>query len=290
MSISKRRRELCLASVLALAALTGTAGAADLGVRAPIAPPVVPWSWTGFYIGIGGGTAWGTKEYDWNIDATIASVLNQVGAPGAIPPLGLHSQGTHSINGGFFGGQIGYNWQVGWAVLGVQADAHWADLNGSGNCFALAITNCNAKVDSFGSVTARVGGTIDRALLYAKGGWAWENSSSDINILGIGATNVLGGAIPGGVNLNLASSVSEDRSGWTWGAGVEYAFASNWSGFLEYNYYDFGKKTQNYLFSVSVPAVPANVSIPIPTDLNEQFHVVKAGVNYRFNWWSAPAY
>ena len=242
---------------------------------------MIPWSWTGFYIGIGGGTAWGTKEYDWNIGSTIASVLNQVGAPGAIPPLGLHSQGTHSINGGFFGGQVGYDWQVGWAVLGIQADAHWADLNGSGSCSALNF-NCNAHVDSFGSVTARVGGTIDRALLYAKGGWAWENSSSDINILGLGATNV------GGVNLNLASSISENRSGWTWGAGVEYAFDRHWSGFLEYDYYNFDTETQNYLLSISVPAVGANLFVPIATDLTEQFHVIKAGLNYRFNWWAAP--
>jgi outer membrane immunogenic protein len=281
MTILNRRRELCLASVFALA-FTGAAGAADLPVRAPIMAPVVPLSWTGFYIGIGGGTAWGTKEYDWNIDATIASVQAQLGAPGLIPPLGLRSQGSHGINGGFFGGQIGYNYQIGWAVLGVQADAHWADISGDGNCFALAITNCSAKVESFGTVTAKVGGTVDRALLYAKGGFAWENAKSNINILGLGAGNVLAGVIPGGVNFVLASEVSENRTGWTWGAGVEYAFAPNWSGFVEYNYLDFGKKTQNYVYSVS------NLTIPIPTELEEQYHVIKAGLNYRFNWWSAP--
>lgn len=286
MSILNRRRELCLASVFALA-LTGAAGAADLAVKAPILAPVVGWSWTGLYLGVGGGTAWGTKEYDWNIDATIASVQNQLGAPGAIPPLGLRSQGSHGINGGFFGGQIGYNYQIAWAVLGVQADAHWADISGDGNCFALAITNCSAKVESFGTVTAKLGGTVDRALLYAKGGFAWENAKSDINVLGLGAGNVLAGAIPGGVNFVLASEVSENRTGWTWGAGVEYAFAPNWSGFVEYNYLDFGKKTQNYLYSVSVPAAALTLALPIPTELNEQYHVVKAGLNYRFNW-AAP--
>ena len=59
MSVLNRRRELCLASVLALA-LTGAAGAADMAVKAPIiAPVVVAPTWTGFYLGIGGGTAWG---------------------------------------------------------------------------------------------------------------------------------------------------------------------------------------------------------------------------------------
>lgn len=276
-------KRVLLASAAVLG-LTGIAGAADLAVRAPIVAPPPVWSWTGFYLGIGGGTAWGTKEYDWNVDNTIASITTQLGAAGVVPPLGLHSQGSHTINGGFFGGQIGYNYQFGWAVVGVQADAHWADISGSGNCFVLGINNCNAKVDSFGSVTAKAGGTIDRALLYAKGGWAWENSKSDINLLGLGSGNILGGVVPGGVNINLASSISENRGGWTWGAGVEYAFSPNWSGFLEYDYYDFGKKAQNYQYSISIPAAAVNLAIPIPTELSEQFHVVKAGLNYRFNW------
>ena len=81
----------------------------------------------------------------------------------------------------------------------------------------------------------------------------------------------------------FASARSEDRSGWTWGAGAEYAFTPNWSAFVEYNYYDFGRKLQNYAFSLSIPGV-ANFALPIPTQLSEQFHTIKAGVNYRFNW------
>jgi len=281
MTILKRHRELALASVFALA-LTGAAGAADLAVKAPVyAPPIPVYSWTGFYLGVGGGTGWGTKEYDWNIDSTIAGVAAQFG--GNFPGLGLHSQGTHDINGGFFGGQIGYNYQAGWFVLGVQADAHWANLEGKGNCFALGITNCNAKVESFGSVTGRIGAAVDRLLVYAKGGWAWESGKSDINILGLGGVNIPDVGL--GYTLNLASAVSEDRSGWTWGAGAEYAFAPNWSAFVEYNYYDFGGETQNYAYSIGVndPAFDGLV-IPIPTQLDEKFHTVKAGINYKFNW------
>lgn len=276
MNVLKRHRELALASVFALA-LTGAAGAADLAVKAPVyAPPIPVYSWTGFYLGVGGGTGWGTKEYDWNIDSTIASVQAQLGAPGLIPPLGLHSQGSHAINGGFFGGQIGYNYQAGWAVFGIQADAHWADLEGSGNCFALGITNCNAKVESFGSVTGRVGGAIDRLLVYAKGGWAWENGKSDINVLGLGGLGVLG------ANISLASTVDQSRSGWTWGAGAEYAFSPSWTAFVEYSYYDFGDKTENYAYAITAPGFA--LSVPIPTQLDEKFHTVKAGINYKFNW------
>jgi len=116
--------------------MIGAASAADLIVKAPVVAPVPVFSWTGVYIGIGGGSGWGTKEYSWNQDATIAA-LNQQGYPFFPPPLGSfgNTQGSHPISGGFFGGQIGGNWQIGWAVLGVQADAHWADINGKGSCF-----------------------------------------------------------------------------------------------------------------------------------------------------------
>ena len=78
MTILKRHRELALASVVALA-LTGAAGAADLAVKAPVyAPPIPVYSWTGFYLGVGGGTGWGTKEYDWDITSTVNSVLGQL--------------------------------------------------------------------------------------------------------------------------------------------------------------------------------------------------------------------
>jgi outer membrane immunogenic protein len=274
MPIIKRHRELALASVFALA-LTGAAGAADLAVRAPVyAPPIPVYSWTGFYLGVGGGTGWGTKEYDWNITSTVNSVLAQFN-DGTLP-VALNSQGSHGINGGFFGGQLGYDYQAGWLVFGVQADAHWADIEGKGNCFALGLINCNAKVESFGSVTGRLGGAIDHLLVYAKGGWAWENGKSDINVLGLGGLGV------GPFSANLASNVDDNRTGWTWGAGAEYAFSPSWTAFVEYNYYDFGSETQNYAFSVSAPG--GTLVIPIPTELDEKFHTVKAGINYKFNW------
>lgn len=268
-------KRVLLASAAIALGLTGAASAADMAVRAPIVAPAPVWSWTGFYLGIGGGTAWGTKEYDWNLGSTLQQALNQGGV--AFPVPTLSSQGSHTINGGFFGGQIGYNYQIGWSVFGLEANAHWADISGSGNCFVLGAINCNAQVDSFGSVVFKAGGTIDRALLYAKGGWAWENSKSDINVLGLGAGGLLG------ANFNLASAASETRSGWTWGAGVEYAFAPNWSGFVEYDYYDFGKKLQNYAFTLTIPNTAA-FAVSLPTELSEQYHTIKAGVNYRFNW------
>lgn len=284
------------ASVLVLG-MIGAASAADLIVKAPVVAPVPVFSWTGVYIGIGGGSGWGTKEYSWNQDATIAA-LNQQGYPFFPPPLGSfgNTQGSHPISGGFFGGQIGGNWQIGWAVLGVQADAHWADINGKGSCFdpgaglgaaAFGVSyNCSAKVSSFGSVTGRLGAAFDRALIYAKGGWAWEQSKLDLSVSGVTW------ALADPAASISASSLNQSRSGWTWGAGIEYAFAPNWSAFIEYDYFNFGTAAVNSshlltspAIAVAVPAAPTTYAYPIQTDVTEHFQVIKAGVNFRYSWW-----
>src|ERR1700736_1181180 len=115
------KRALCSAA-LALS-FSGVAGAADLAVEAP----VPGFSWTGIYLGIGGGTGWGNKEYTWNQDATVAAVAAQMPNPGTLPQVGP-PHGSLPISGGLFGGQIGGIWQVKRAVFGIQADAHWADI------------------------------------------------------------------------------------------------------------------------------------------------------------------
>jgi len=86
-----------------------------------------------------------------------------------------------------------------------------------------------------------------------------------------------------------AVSSSESRTGWTFGAGVEYAFAPRWSAFIEYNYLDFGTKDTSSTHLLSLPSnVPASFVVPIQADVTERFHVIKAGVNYRFDWWNSP--
>ena len=268
-------------------ALTGVAGAADLAVKTPIVAPVPVFSWTGVYLGIGGGTGWGNNEYTWNQDATLAAVMAQMPNPGTLPQLGP-TQGSLPISGGLFGGQLGGNWQVERAVFGIQADAHWADIEGHGSCFdagAVATAGisfgCNDKVSSFGTVTGRVGAALDRALIYAKGGWAWEFSQHNENLTA--PFNVMGGN-NSPASITPASS-SQFQTGWTFGAGVEFALAQNWFAFIEYNYLDFGTKSANSTHVLSQPNnVPATLVIPIQATATEQFNIVKVGVNYRFNW------
>jgi outer membrane immunogenic protein len=258
-----------------LTVVASIASAADLrpAYKAPPPPPPM-WSWTGFYIGAQGGAALGPVE--WQQDVNLAAV----GVAG-VPPL--FSTGSHTVSGAFGGGVIGLNWQAGWVVFGVEADANWADIKGTSNCGVIALWNCRTKIDSFGTITARVGAAVDRALIYVKGGAAWVHNKHDLNLLGLTV------AAAGVGTITQPSSIDETRWGWVIGTGIEYALPGNWSAKIEYNYMDFGSK--DFAFN-TVPAtalIPGGAGLLDRFSITERIHAVKFGVNYRFGW-GGPVY
>jgi outer membrane immunogenic protein len=217
-------KKIALLGTTALAAVmvAGAAQAADMPVKAPVAPLyAAPFNWTGFYIGAHVGAGWSTKE--WSEEGLV--FLN------------------YNLNGFLGGGQLGYNWQSGWAVFGVEADASWTDIRGSQSGFT-------SKIDALGTITGRFGGAVDHALVYVKGGGAWAHDKHEIHD-------------------NLDLSASKTIWGWTIGTGVEYAFAPNWSGKVEYNFLDFGKQTFTF-------------DSGLQEDIRQTVHTVKFGINYRF--------
>jgi outer membrane immunogenic protein len=238
MGMKYMRHLSAFVSVSALAlGIGGSALAADLPVKARPAPvmaePIA--SWSGLYIGAHVGGAWGTIESDFvSPPATIAS-------------------GT--LNGFIGGGQIGYNFQNGPIVFGIEADASWTNLSGKTPC--LVVGSCEREVDWFGTVTGRIGFVADRALIYVKGGGAWAQFDY---------TTSFGGG--------PALTADDTKWGWTVGAGVEYAFLPNWSAKLEYNFMDFGKDTIDF----TVPFGPGTV----PVESQQFIHAVKFGLNYKF--------
>jgi outer membrane immunogenic protein len=229
---------------------SAVASAADLAPRyykAPPPPMVSPmYDWSGFYAGINGG--WGTSHNCWTRTAT---------AGAAILPV---SEGCHDASGGTVGGQIGYRWQAGPWVLGLEAQGNWADFSGSNTSllFGGLATN-RTKIDAFGLFTGQVGYAWNNVLAYVKGGAAvTDNRFDGLSTIGGFVTDTAG---------------SNTKWGGTVGAGIEYGFAPNWSAAVEYDHLFMG--SDNYAFNTAGLAT-RNESIKQDADL------VTVRVNYRF--------
>jgi outer membrane immunogenic protein len=223
--------------------------AADVGTRVPVkAPPVVApapvFTWTGCYVGghVGGG--WGEKT---------------VSAPALAPGISV----TGDTSGFLGGGQVGCNFQVGgnW-VIGFEGEGSAANIEGDITQTVLGITGtARAQTDWIASATGRLGWSWDRWLIYAKGGaaWAGDQYSAFIPV------------------FNEHLEASETRTGWTVGAGVEWAFWNNWSAKAEYNYYDFGTRT------LTLTGTFTGAPIQVPgVEVQQRISVGKLGINYRF--------
>ena len=215
-------------AALSLLATSFSAEAADIPRPYYKAQPravVAYYNWTGFYAGINGGYGWGTGSLD-------------------VPALSFKPAGW------LIGGTLGYNYQVGSLVFGLEGDWDWSDVRGSAACGAF---QCNLRNDWLATFRGRVGYAADRWLPYLTGGLAYGRVK-------------LSTTIPGSV------SISDDRLGWTLGAGVEYAFLGNWSAKLEYLYVDLGK------FDCS-----ASCGGPTPNNVDFKESIIRAGLNYKFS-------
>jgi outer membrane immunogenic protein len=261
--------------------MVGYAAAADLPVYSKAPPPA--WSWTGLYVGVQGGAGSGTTALAENS----FQYLTATGAPitAVTPVVGNTETASYGLNGWHGGGTAGINWQAGPIVLGVEGDISGANINGKGNCNSAAVANlvpfgftssCSTDMTWFGTVTGRLGLAVDRALFYVKGGPAFAQFNHEIDSATAG-----GGLIAGPV-----ATLTDNRSGVTAGVGVEYAFLGNWSAKLEYDYMDFGTKNLNF---ASAPYALIGGTIFVNNmAVREQVSVVKAGLNYRFNWGGGP--
>jgi outer membrane immunogenic protein len=251
-----KKRILLGLSLVALM-IAGSALAADVAVE-PIYPsygvPVsVAYNWTGFYIGanVGGHFARdkiGTTSVDFAGDSVIDST----------------SGTTLSPNGVIAGMQIGYNWHVGRMFLGLELDANW--LSGSASrslsfgppINPVDVMTNSSKAQFLTTVRPRVGVVLDRWLIYATGGLAFETFIANDTFTFPGATNL------------TAVNKTTTRTGETIGGGFEYAVLDSWTLKLEYLYVTFGTFDTNIL--------------SLPITVHHQFidNIVRIGLNYRF--------
>jgi outer membrane immunogenic protein len=216
--------------------------AADLASSLPPsapgrAPPVYcqpapsPYSWTGVYIGASAGYGFAT--------ASVAATL-----------AGGSATSNENLSGFVGGGQLGGNYQIGSAVLGLEADF---DYSGQSNTTTSGVVSESDSIPWIGTLRGRFGYAIDRVLIYATAGGAEGKFSRTITAAGFGSF-----------------SGSKTRGAWTAGGGVEVGLTENLSARIEYLYVDTGNIN---LASIGPLTVTGRV----------QDNPVRAGLNWRFH-------
>ncbi len=204
----------------------------------PFIPPPL---WQGFYIGGFAGVGWSSAETSGDLIILSSS--------GVVP--------VSTLNGsGFYGGaQLGYNFQFGRFLYGIEADLGGLDTGSS-----VAVTNASLakvlQIDSsggfYGDITARAGILFGNALFYGKAGWAFF--TGDVRL----------SDPSGAVNLD-----SNSFTGWTVGAGVEYMVAPDWTIKGEYQYFDLSNDGGNLGSTITANTLKIGFnwylhSVPVP--------------------------
>jgi outer membrane immunogenic protein len=264
--------KLSLVGIAGLAlVVTAPAVAADLPVEMPVKAPFVQrFTWTSCYIGMHAGGAWMNNH----VTDPVLLVQDNVnlGGPG-FTTVGPTTVGV-TENGAVVGGQLGCDYQFpSNFVLGVEGAASGATLKGT-RLVALPDSPpdtalVTVKTDFVPAVTGRVGYAIDQWMVYGKAGVAWANSKYSVTGTFGGA-----GAIVPGIPFDFEGLST--RTGWTAGAGVEWAFAQDWSARLEYDYYDFGTHTATMNDAVNGTG---------PLSFKTTMQTVKLGVNFHVWGW-----
>ena len=216
-------KKLLLAGASLLVMGVVSASAADLPARMPAKAPVyvapMAYNWTGFYLGLNGGYGFGRSEYS-----------------------GALSSGSFDAGGGLFGATVGYNWQTGPLVFGLEGDIDWSGMKGSGACGAFS---CDTRNDYLSTIRGRLGYAMDRWMPYITGGAAIGNVKT--SIAGVGDTN-------------------NTKAGWTVGGGIEASLMGPWTAKVEYLHVDLG----------SADTALAGTSAKFTSD------IIRGGINYKF--------
>lgn len=216
-----------------LATLITPALAADLEPAVVVETPQA-FNWNGFYAGVHGGYGWSDNKTSFIDD----------------PQL------SYNGDGGFGGGVVGYNVQfANNVVIGAEAELNWGDIKGTATDSGV---DYEAKINWFGSVSARLGYAFDRFLVFGTAGGAFAGIDSSLD------------SQPG----DYAPS-SDTFAGWTVGAGAEYGITNNLTARIDYRYYDFGSKDYPVTWGT-------NGYYWTQHDVKVTAQTVSAGLSYKF--------
>jgi len=228
----------------------------------------------GFYFGANLGYAWSKSD----ASAFVPTASNMAAAGRALVDGALNG-GTRGdgLTGGI---ALGWNYQAGALVLGVEGDFNLLDVDGrrssgrvtSGANFAEGRDRIAS--DWLATLRARLGLAVAQTLFYATGGVAFTDATLSRSL----DWSFVGDACPpaGGGMVRCHAGSEQFRVGWTIGGGVEHALTRNWTIKAEYLYADFGSET----LRTDSAGVVANQWIEHRVDLN--MHIARLGVNYKF--------
>lgn len=266
-----------LKGIVATAALvlaSSSSFAADLGLpsfgtifQAPVQSGKSGFVWKGVYVGANAGLAYGEAQGHFGSDTQVS-------------PLGDWIRPKDDYQTFTGGGQIGYNWQSGLFVFGVEGDlGYLADTETlvmprredlSGGALVTGTATIENRVDWLGTVRGRVGVAADRFFLYGTGGLAFGEVQNSATVDAVVTMN--GVVVDTG---SLAGRETDTRTGWTVGAGAEYAITNNLTGKLEYLYYDLGTSKYD---TPDTETGAADFYVRSKTEGN----VVRAGLNFKW--------
>jgi outer membrane immunogenic protein len=243
-------RRLLLGSVALLASIGGAAHAADLAVVGPAVPAIIaPPTWDGLYGGFNIGGRWINNKV-----STTTSPLNPLNAP-FDAFYDANTPGTVSAAGVMGGLQAGYNWQFGNLVPGIEADANIITGQSTRTFAVVAETNTIKSPGFLATVRPRLGWAFDhRFLVYATAGYAFES----VQLVDLQINNIA------------------RQSGWTAGAGVEYAFSRGVSAKIEYLYVGLGTfNSQGIVLQTGDPVI-------VKHQLSD--NIIRAGMNFHLGY------
>jgi outer membrane immunogenic protein len=258
-------KQLFLGTV-ALTVLATAASAADMAPSYAKAPPMAApiYNWTGFYIGLNAGAA--STNADFSVVSTGVGFSDE------------HRFTDNLRKTGFIGGgQIGYNWQTGMTVVGIEADAAWMDnrlstttildpfFHGKGHA------EFSSSIEWLATVRGRAGiAATPSLLLYVTGGVAFAGINTRYRNAGLGAPTALTSPL-----INTYSA-TDTRVGWTAGFGAEFALGGGWSVKGEYLRVNFDSH------DLTVPVIAQNSPLQGTVKVSQDIDIIRAGVNYKF--------
>lgn len=230
---------VAIASLSSVAMADGYEGPSGKG----FAPPPV-YSWSGFYVGGHAGLATGDTQ-------------------GRVPTGIIGTITTdYDMDGGIYGGYVGYNYQKGAWVFGIEGT--YSDADVQGDTTVLAIFNVDRDLDWLATIEGRIGYAFGRSMVYARGGWAWGKLETNVSVPGIP------GLFPG-----FSFSGDDTHDGWTAGFGFEHAIGHAVIARVEYSHIDLD--TENHALG-PVPIIGGT----IPDNVEAEIDTIRLGVSIKF--------